>query len=221
MLMRRVVVIAFLCAILLVSPMTSQTQSSGPRADLGPQVTEPHPDYGTLNGKRYVNGYFGFSYAFPEGWNGNAIQTPGTSLTALYALFTANPSSSGGSDLRYVTISADSLGGKNCTPKNFIDATVSTFGSGFDVLSTDKHYTFAGKQFYRIDLVSKPAPGSPTMYQTQVFTLTPSYAISFSFLGANTKDIEALVQTLQSIDFNLPAAAPAVHSAAVSQPKTK
>lgn len=221
MLVRRIAVIAALCAILLVSPLTSQTQSSGPRADLGPQVSEPHPDYGTLNGKRYVNGYFGFSYAFPEGWNGNAIQTPGANLVPLYALFTANPMSSGGSDLRYITISADSTGGKSCTPKDFIDATVKTFASGFNVLNAEKHYTFGGKQFYRIDLVSKPAPGSPTMYQTQVFTITPNYAISFSFLGANASDIEALVQTLQSLDFSLPAAVPTVHSASVSQPKTK
>ncbi len=139
---QRVSVIALFCAIILMaSSLIGQPQGSGPRAELGPQVTEPHPDFGVIDGKHYVNSYFGFSYRYPEGWN------------------------------------------------------------GFDVLHTDKQYTFAGKQFYRVDLVSKSTPGSPVFYQTQVFMLSPNYAVTFTFMAVNSDDMDTLIRSMESLSF--------------------
>jgi hypothetical protein len=203
----------FLSAIVIAAlPFACQAQASGPRAELGPQVTEPHPDFGTVDSKHYVNGYFGFSYAYPQGWQANAVQsTAGApSGTGQYALFTANPSVSAAADMRYVTIVADPLP-KNATPKAFLDGALKTFGapeSGFQILRSDQHYNFGGKQFYRIDLESKPSPGAPTVYQTQVFVVVPNYAVTFSFMAGNPKDIDALVHSMESVSFDT-AAAPA------------
>src|SRR6516164_9608720 len=90
----RKLAVALLSAVVIAAlPFTCQAQASGPRAELGPQVTEPHPDYGTVDSKHYVNGYFGFSYAYPQGWQANAVQSAAgaASGTGQYALFTANP----------------------------------------------------------------------------------------------------------------------------------
>lgn len=211
MFVQRILAVALLCAIVLApSSLICQPQASGPRAELGPQVTEPHPDYGTVDSKHYVNGYFGFSYAYPQGWQANAMQSTAAapSGTGQYALFTANPAASAAADMRYLTIVADPLP-KNTTPKTFMEAALKTFGapeSGFQILHSDQHYTFGGKQFYRIDLESKTTPGAPTVYQTQVFVLMPNHAVTFSFMAGNPKDIETLVHSMESVSFN--AAAP-------------
>ena len=212
MFVQRSVAVVLLCAavFLAASPLMAQAQSSGPRAELGPQVNEPHPDYGAINGKRYVNGYFGFSYAYPEGFEGNAAQSGSSTATLMYNLFTANPPSAGGSDMRFISITCDTIKASD-SPKAFTDAMVKTFAAAFDVLHADKHYTFAGRQFYRVDMVSKPAPGSPKIYQTQVFTMLPNYAVSFSFMAANPNDVETLIHSMESINFvqaERPASAP-------------
>jgi len=202
MFVRRISTIALLCALILAVPLVSQPQASGPRAELGPQATEAHPDYGIVDGKHYVNGYFGFSYAFPDGWKANAVQSSNAAASQ-YALLTANPEGSGGGDMRYITIVADPLP-KNTTPKTFMDAAVKAFASpeaAFNVLHADKHYTFGSKQFYRLDLVSKAAPGAPVFYQTQMFVLMPGYAITFSFMAANPNDIEPMVHGMESLSF--------------------
>ncbi len=212
MFVQRSVAVVLLCAAVFMaaSPLMAQAQSSGPRAELGPQVNEPHPDYGTINGKRYVNGYFGFSYAYPEGFEGNAAQSGSSTATLMYNLFTANPPSVGGSDMRFISITCDTIKASD-SPKAFTDGIVKTFAAGFDLLHADKHYTFGGRQFYRVDMVSKPAPGSPKIYQTQVFTMLPNYAVSFSFMAANPNDVETLVHSMESINFvqvERPASAP-------------
>ena len=190
------------------------TTAPVPPADL-------HPDYGVLSGSHYVNSYFGFSYQYPDGWNGNAIQS--STASQMYTMFSANPVASGGADLRYISISADSLA-KNVVPKDFIKASTDAFAGptgAFNVLHTDKHYTFAGKDFYRVDLVSKPAPGSPAIYQTQVFTLLDNYAVTFSFMAGNTNDIETMIHSMESLNFAAPdhsATAP-VRAATVVAPR--
>jgi hypothetical protein len=204
MLSRRFCVLCFLCALLLAASSLSQPQpqTSGPRADLGPQATEPRPDFGAVDGKHYVNSYFGFSYRYPEGWKGNAVQAS-TVGASQYALFTGNPASSDGTDMRYISINADPLP-KNTTPKTFIDGALKTFtgpAGGFDALKTNKIYTFGGKQFYRIDLVSKSTPGAPVFYQSQVFMLTPTYAVTFTFMAVNTDDMDTLIRSMESVSF--------------------
>jgi hypothetical protein len=94
------------------------------------------------------------------------------------------------------------------TLKVFMDASIKLavgHSGAFDALHTDKHYTFGGKQFYRIDLVSKPAPGSPALYRTMVFTLLPNYAATFSFMATNPNDIESLIHSMESLSFAEPA----------------
>jgi hypothetical protein len=220
--LQRSVAIVVLCvaAALVAAPIAAQTGGSGPRAELGPQITEPHPDYGTINGKRYVNGYFGFSYAYPDGFEGNVVQSASASGSLMYSLFTASPTSQGGADMRYISISCDTVKGTD-TAKAFADATVKTFSPGFDVVRTDKKYMFGGKQFYRVDLVSKSAPGAPKVYQSQVFTLLPNYAVSFSFMGSRPEDIDTLVHSMESITFmqaERPASAP-LNAAKTNQSK--
>ena len=130
---QRSVAIALLCAVLLLvaSPSVAQAQGSGPRAELGPQINEPHPDYGAINGKRYVNGYFGFSYAYPDGFEGNAVLSASSAATLMYNLFSASPASAGGTDMRYISISCDTVKASD-SPKAFADATVKALASAFD-----------------------------------------------------------------------------------------
>ena len=195
----------------------SITTAPVPPADL-------HPDYGVISGNHYVNSYFGFSYHYPEGWNGSAIQSSSTSQ--MYAMFTANPVSSSGTDMRYISINADSLG-KNVVPKDFIKASLDAFTGptgAFNMLHADKHYTFAGKDFYRIDLTSKPAPGSPAIYQTQVFTFLANYAVTFSFMAGNANDIETMIHSMESLDFSAPdhsATAPVRAATVVTNPQAR
>jgi hypothetical protein len=227
MFVRRVALIALFCVIaLMASPLVCQTLSSNaipetakPEATkqsasadmtMPAQPADLHPDYGVLSGKHYVNSYFGFSYHYPDGWNGNAIQSSGSTATQMYAMFTASPSISGGADMRYISINADSLG-KNATPKDFAKACADAFAGpsgAFNLLHTDKHYTFGGKDFYRIDLMMKPAPGSPVIYQTQVFTLLTNYAVTFSFMAGNLNDIETMIHSMESLDFAAPDRSP-------------
>jgi hypothetical protein len=212
MFLQRSVAIVVLCAAAALATSTSaaQTQGSGPRAELGPQVNEPHPDYGAVNGKRYVNGYFGFSYAYPEGFDGNAVQSTGSSPSLMYNLFTASPTAQGGTDMRYISITCDAIKA-NDTAKAFADASIKTFSPGFDVLHNEKKYMFGGRQFYRIDMVSKSAPGTPKVYQSQVFAMLPNFAVSFSFMATKPDDIDALVHSMESISFvqaERPASAP-------------
>jgi hypothetical protein len=207
MFVQRKFAVAFFCAVILAASRLICQGQDGPRAELGPQITEPHPDYGTADSKHYVNGYFGFSYAYPAGWQGNAVQSAAgaASGTGQYMLFTANPAASAAADMRYITVVADPLP-KNTTPKTFMDGALKTFGapeSGFEILHSDQHYLYGGRQFYRIDMASKAAP---TVYQTQLFILMPNYAVTFSFMAGNPKDIEALVHTMESVSFSTAAA---------------
>ncbi|HZR27333.1 MAG TPA: hypothetical protein VFA71_01030 [Terriglobales bacterium] len=238
---QRFAVSTLFCAIVMVaSSLFSQTlhsnalpestrsqapvQSASVTAAMPVQPADFHPDYGVLSGKHYVNSYFGFSYQYPDGWNGNAIQS--STASQMYSLFTANPAVSGGTDMRYISINADSLG-KNATPKDFIKASADAFAGptgAFNVLHTDKHYVFAGKDFYRVDLVSKPAPGSPVIYQTQVFTFFANYAVTFSFMAENANDIEAMIHSMESLNFSAPdhsATAPVRAATVMAHPQAR
>ena len=240
---QRAAVIALFCAILgVASPMVCQTitsnsfpqqqgktevskQSTAANTTVPAPPVDVHPDYGVISGKHYVNSYFGFSYQYPDGWNGNAIQASGSGTSQMYAMFTANPSSASGTDMRFISINADVLG-KNATAKDFLDATVESLAGpsgAFNVLHTDKHYIFAGKPFYRVDTVSKPAPGSPQIYQTQVFVLLLNYAVTFSFMAGKTDDIDAMIHSMESLEFVAPdhsATAPVRDAKIVTQPKS-
>jgi|SRR5579859_176687 len=235
MFVQRVSAIALLCAVVLVAPpLACQAQTVSKRSEaasqrasatIPTQVTEPHPDYGVIDSQHYVNGYFGFSYRYPDGWNGNTVQSSNLGVSQMYTLFTANPSIAGGSDMRYLSVNVDALA-KGVTPKDFVEATVKTLAGptgAFDVLHTDKHYTFGGKEFHRVDLASKSAPGNPTFYQTQVFTLFPNYAVTFSFVAANPSDIENLVRSMESLNFagadHSPTKAPGHSAVVAAQPK--
>ncbi|HTC92929.1 MAG TPA: TonB family protein [Terriglobales bacterium] len=170
------------------------------------QDSEFRPDYGALDGRRYTNGYFGFSYRFPEGWSGNALRYPAVGESKMYPLFSANPPAAGASDVRYISINADYLPPNTAikTPKDFLDVSVNSQSGSFDTLHTDKRYVFAGKQFYRVDMVSKPDPGSPVFYQSQISTFLRNYAITFSFMAANSDDMQELVRTMESLNFSDP-----------------
>ena len=151
------------------------------------QQADFRPDYGLLNGRRYMNGYFGFSYRFPEGWTGSALKYPAVGESKMYPLFSANPQAASTSDVRYVSINADYLA-PNTTikaPKDFLEVAINAQAgpSGeFEALHTDKRYVFGGKQFYRVDMKAKPSPGSPVFYQTLICTIQHGYAITFSFI---------------------------------------
>jgi hypothetical protein len=200
---------------------TARQSAAANTTTLAPPV-DLHPDYGVISGKHYVNSYFGFSYQYPDGWNGNAIQSSGPGTSEMYAMFTANPASSNGSDMRFISINADVLG-KNVTAKDFVDATVESLAGhsgAFNVLHSDKHYMFAGKPFYRVDLASKPTPGSPQIYQTQVFALLNNYAVTFSFMAGKVDDIDVMIHSMESLEFVAPdPTAPVRDAKAVTEPK--
>src|SRR5262245_3768885 len=159
-----------------------------------------------LNGRRYMNGYFGFSYRFPEGWNGSALRYPAVGESKMYPLFSANPQAASTSDVRYVSINADYLAPNSTakTPKDFLEIALNAQAGPlgeFEALHTDKRYVFGGRQFYRVDMKAKPSPGTPVFYQTLICTILRSYAITFSFMAANDDDMEELVRTMESLSF--------------------
>jgi protein TonB len=170
------------------------------------QQAEFRPDYGVLSGRRYMNGYFGFSYRFPEGWNGSALRYPAVGESKMYPLFSANPQAASTSDVRYVSINADYLA-PNTTikaPKDFLELALATQagpGGEFEALHTDKRYVFGGKQFYRVDMRTRSSPGTPLFYQTLICTIQRGYAITFSFMAANNDDLEDLVRSMESLTF--------------------
>ncbi|PYX89826.1 MAG: hypothetical protein DMG67_14180 [Acidobacteria bacterium] len=186
------------------------------------QQADFRPDYGLLNGRRYMNGYFGFSYRFPEGWTGSALKYPAVGESKMYPLFSANPQAASTSDVRYVSINADYLA-PNTTikaAKDFLEVAINAQAgpSGeFEALHTDKRYVFGGKQFYRVDMKAKPSPGSPVFYQTLICTIQHGYAITFSFMAANNDDLEELVRTMESLSFIEPGPMPGSAPTMVAQ----
>lgn len=176
------------------------------------QDSELRPDSGVINGRRYMNGYFGFSYRFPEGWMGNAAVQRTIAVRQMVPLFSANPQGLGASDVRYVSINADFLPPNSTlkSPKEFLELAAQTLSEAFDPLHTDKRCVFAGKQFYRIDMKSRMVPGAPVVYQTQITTFLRSYAVTFSFMASNSDDMAELVRTMESLAFFEPGELPAV-----------
>jgi protein TonB len=170
------------------------------------QQAELRPDYGVLNGRRYMNGYFGFSYRFPEGWNGSALRYPAVGESKMYPLFSANPQAASTSDVRYVSINADYLAPNSTVkaPKDFLQIALDQQagpGGEFEALRTDKRYVYGGRQFYRVDMKARPSPGTPVFYQTLICTILRGYAITFSFMAANDDDMEDLVRSMESLTF--------------------
>jgi protein TonB len=94
--------------------------------------------------------------------------------------------------------------------------------SGFDSLPGDKRYTFGGREFDRIDLRSKVAPGSSVIRQAVVATVVRDYAIKFLFKASSDVELEELVKTLESLSFldsgPAPSSSPAPVGRSVSQP---
>jgi protein TonB len=159
-----------------------------------------------LNGRRYMNGYFGFSYRFPEGWNGSALRYPAVGESKMYPLFSANPQAASTSDVRYVSINADYLAPNSTVkvPKDFLQIALDQQagpGGEFEALHTDKRYVYGGKQFYRVDMKARPSPGNPVFYQSLICTILHGYAITFSFMAANDDDMEDLVRSMESLTF--------------------
>jgi hypothetical protein len=165
------------------------------------QDSESRPDTGIIYGAQYVNSYFGFSYRFPSAWSANAGRA--NMATRIYPLLTAAPS---GSDGRYVAIEAERIrqDGSIRTGKDFLAVSVEMLtgpSTGFDALPGDKHYTFGGREFDRIDLRSKAAPGASMIRQAVVATVVRGYAITFLFKASSDAELEDLVGTLQSLSF--------------------
>jgi protein TonB len=186
------------------------------------QQADLRPDYGVLNGRRYMNGYFGFSYRFPEGWNGSALRYPAVGESKMYPLFSANPQAASTSDVRYVSINADYLSPNTTVkaPKDFLEIAVNAQagpGGEFEALHTDKRYLYGGKQFYRVDMKARPSPGNPVFYQTLICTILRGYAITFSFMAANDDDMEDLVRSMESLSFAEPGQITSAPTAVASQ----
>ena len=167
-----------------------------------------HPDNGVVNGRRYLNGYFGFSYRFPEGWKGHAVTRSASlnqaalSATRFYALFAANPLVPGAGETRYISIQADDLSHNPSvrTGKDFLAVSLPSLvgqAGAYDPLRQQR-VNYAGKTFYRQDLQSKRGAGSP-LYQTQLVTVEHGYALTFSFIASNQDDLEELVRSAESL----------------------
>lgn len=180
------------------------------------------PDNGAINARRYMNGYFGFSYRFPEGWNGNAVQRSlmpvSTKAARYFSLFTANPLASAGSDVRYIGIQADDLAHNSDirSGKDFLQLSLEPLTGktgAFEALHSAQKLTYGGRQFYRQDLKSKAGSGSPVFYQAQISTVVRDYALTFSFIAANLDDLQELTRTMESVSFYEPGKMPAMPAA--------
>jgi len=171
-------------------------------APLLAQESESRPDTGIIYGGQYVNSYFGFSYRFPAAWSANAGHP--TMASRIYPLFSATPS--GGGDGRFVAIQAEQLwqNGNVRTGRDFLAMSVGMLtgpSTGFEAIPGDKRYTISGREFDRIDLRSRPAPGAAMVRQALVATVVRDYAITFQFKASSDYELEDLVNTLQSLSF--------------------
>ncbi len=171
-------------------------------APLLAQESESRPDTGIIYGGQYVNSYFGFSYRFPAAWSANAGHP--TMASRIYPLFSATPS--GGGDGRFVAIQAEQLRQNDNvrTGRDFLAMSVGMLtgpSTGFEAIPGDKRYTISGREFDRIDLRSRPAPGAAMVRQALVATVVRDYAITFQFKASSDYELEDLVNTLQSLSF--------------------
>jgi len=195
---------------LMAAPLLAQAQES-----------ESRPDTGIIYGGQYVNSYFGFSYRFPAAWSANAGRL--TMASRIYPLFSATPA--GGGDGRFVAIQAEQLRQNDNvrTGRDFLAMSVGMLtgpSTGFEALPGDKRYTISGKEFDRIDLRSKAAPGAAMVRQALITTVVRDYAVTFQFKTSSDYELEDLVNTLQSLSFLDSAQASASSAAPVATNRT-
>lgn len=187
-----------------------------------PVTDDLRPDAGALTAGVYTNPYFNFSYKLPVQWNGRVIQK---SLAGqpqrFYQMMNALPANATAS-IQYMGIQAEDINGTSAkTARDFLVASpifapTSSYTSVAPVIET----VISGRTFARADFKSKPSQDDLglIMYQTQLVTLVNHFAITISFTADDRNALDQLVPSVNSLAFNVPAAAPAVVMASAPAP---
>jgi hypothetical protein len=180
---------------------TAPSASAKPGAPKSP-ATAPDPDEGSLDNGIYTSDFFRFTYTLPEGFEVDEeflADLEDQSKTTFVLLAAQGPLS--GEDRRnVVVIMADT---EATTADAYIAKVTRDYAQkqNFEVLRPAYEITVGGKPFYRADFRKEGT------FQTAVFTVLKGYAVGFTMAAPNQEAMQALVDSLNSVQF-LPAVPP-------------
>jgi hypothetical protein len=186
---------------LLAAPSWAQDKSqpgaSAPRA-------APHarsgPSPGEVSDGVYRNPSFGFSYKLPYGWvdrtaemqddTGDASQS-----RVLMAIFERPPQASGDTINSAVVIAAEPAPAGMRTAAEYFDslAALST-AKGFQTEEEPHEFSVGTTRLVRGDF--SKARGTLAIRQASLVLLQKGYAVSFTFIGGSTDEVNELIERL-------------------------
>jgi hypothetical protein len=160
----------------------------------------PVVDAGAISAGVYRNPAFGFSYKLPYGWVDRTADMQDDSGDAsrsrlLLATFERPPEATGDSINSAVVIAAEPLSGGTKTAAGYFESlSALTTGKGFQAKEEPGEFLVGAARLVRGDF--SRARGTLTMYQTSLVMLEKGYAISFTFIGGSTDDVNELIEKL-------------------------
>jgi hypothetical protein len=184
---------------LLAAPSWAQDKgqpvASSPRA-------APHamssPSPGAVADGIYRNPSFGFSYKLPYGWvDRTADMQDDTSSQSrvLMAIFERPPQATGDTINSAVVIAAEPLSAGTKTAAEYFESlSALTTAKGFQVKEEPGEFLVGATKLVRGGF--SKARGTLTMYQTSLVMLEKGYAVSFTFIGGDTDDVNELIEKL-------------------------
>ena len=187
-----------ICALLLVLPALAIAQQPG--GSSSSQAQHSKNESGVLSADIYRNSFFGFNYKLTYGWvdrTAGMQQGDDPAKLLLLSAFERPPEATGSTINSAVVIAAEkisSFSGLKTASDYFGPITELATAKGFSVVNEPHDFVVGTKRLVRGDF-AKPR-SSLTMYQTSLVVLEKGYALSFTFIGGSSDEIEQLIERL-------------------------
>lgn len=185
--------------ILLAPGLWAQAPSSKPRVQAKSSVL----DSGAINAGVYRNSAFGFSYKLPFGWVDRTAEMQDDSAAAsksrvLLATFERPPEATGDTVNSAVVIAAEPLlAGIKTAGDYFESLSGLATAKGFQVEEEPHQVSVGTMRLVRGDF--SKARGTLAVRQTSLAMLQKGYAVSFTFIGGSTDEINELIEKLSFV----------------------
>lgn len=179
------------------SPPTSSSRAHKPASSVKPAG----PDSGSIADSVYHNAFFGFTYKLPYGWVDRTDdmregEQPGKAMLLL-AAFERPPEATGDTVNSAVVITAESVSsypGLKTAADYFDPLTELTTSKGFKVVNEAYEISVGNRKLVRADF-SKQL-GTLAMQQSSLVLIEKSYVVSFTLIGGNADEVDALIENL-------------------------